>query len=262
MTKLINVDDLIKITRLVAVSPYIKNYSPLKLILLSQSGMGKTTLILHWTSRNIAIFTDISKTGIMDTLIKEPNKNMFIVPDMIKITNKKSSTSKDTISMLNAVTEEGLFKVKLWNVEHDLKGKKVGLMTSTTKASWAQTKDGFIKIGFPSRFIIASYKYSKKTYDAIMESIYNSEYIQKQNITNQLKRENGFKLVREDIKIPYELAKKLNNQKNNSFRTQKHLQQLSICHAYLYGRKVVNESDVNEILRLDKLYFNENYNEI
>ena len=112
-TKMIKIDDIEKIVKLVLSSGFIKNSDPLSLILVGKAGVGKTCIITGHNTKKSIVTTDLSKFGLIRELKEKPNLSHIVIPDFIKVTDKKQSTRKDLISTLNSATEEGLNNLSL-----------------------------------------------------------------------------------------------------------------------------------------------------
>jgi len=252
---MIEINDLKKIMKLVLISGYLKKEKPLNLMLLSSAGSGKTEIISTFKSPRITFQTDLSYMGLLKLLKEKKQIKHLIIPDYTKITNKKKSTADNLTSLLNAMIEEGIGEINLFQFRENFKNRNVGLILTTTKASFAQKKDVWEKSGFPSRFIICSYKYSDKTRDKIIQYINAEMYKDYQNKI-VLK---GFKDC--EVISTEELNKQLNPYTKKQFRSLKQLQTLAKSNAINEGRKKVSEKDIKEIIRLSK-YLNLNYTEV
>ena len=256
MGRLIKVDDVKKIIKLIVASGNVKNKEkPLSLLLIGQVGIGKTELITAFKTKNIACMTDLSMMGLLKELKDNKNIKHIIVPDFIKLTMKRRTTADHLLSLLNAYTEEGLYKFSYPNFQEDFKGRKGGIIIATTKASWGQHKKQWKAIGFVSRMVLCSFSYTKETADKILDYLYQEKYLENNKI-KQLKLGKS-----RNIESTPELNKLLNPLGTNSFRTQKHLQLLIKCNALLEGRDKVTKADLKEIKRLDK-YLNDKYKKL
>lgn len=250
---MINMNDLQKILKLVLLTGNIKNVKPVSLLIVSKSGNGKTELIKSFKKSTAIFRTDITYFGLMDVLEKETKIKHLIIPDFIKITQKKRATSDNLVSILNALTEEGVGKLDFPNRHYDLKDKVIGLITATTKDSFNQKKKTWGTFGFVQRMLIVSYDYTDETIQKILESINKEEYI----LDSQKKLIDGGK----DIKTESQLNKLLNPVVNKNFRSLKHLQTLAKAEALSNKRDYVTKEDIKEIIRLTK-YMNLDYTKI
>ena len=252
---LINVDDILKIVKLVLLSGYIKGVKPLSLFLISEYGLGKTEIITNYKDKRILFATDISYIGLLSELKENKNVTHLVIPDFLKITMKKRSTSDNLISLLNAGTEEGIGMIHLGNFKEDFKNRNIGIVVATTKDSYNQRKKYWKGIGFLSRMIICSYSYSKDTTDKIITFINSEEYL------NNNKKSRLDCLRKQEIKSTEQLNKQLNDIADKKFRTLKQLQTLAKCNALVRNDNKVTIEDINEIKRLSK-YLNLGYNKL
>lgn len=253
---MIKVEDIQQIVKLVLMSGYLQKHSPLSLFIVGEVGTGKTEIISTFTSNHIKFISDLSKFGVFNILKNSPKITHFIIPDFIKITQKRRSTTDDLVSILNALTEEGLGNIDLYNFHHDFKDKKIGIISSTTKSSYAQNRKSWEKMGFVSRMLLCSYSYSDGTTDEIMDYIQKEKYLTKK-IKDKITKKGGSIWVEGNDN----LFKKLRVLSNSKFRTQKQLQVLCKCNALLRNDNKVKQEDIDEIMRLSK-YLNLNYTKI
>lgn len=252
---MIKTAEILKIVKLVLLSGYLKKTKPLSLLVVGKSGNGKTENIKYHKSKRAIFVTDLSYRGVTDLLKNDAQIKHLIVPDFLKITMKRRSTSDNLISLFNAMTEEGIGLIKVYNFEHDFKDRVCGLIVATTKSSFEQNKSAWTSIGFLSRMLICSYDYSEETIQQILEYI-NSEQFLKENGFEHLK---GFKDL--EVTSTKELNSQLNKVASKKFRTLKQLQTLAKCNALLEKRKQVTQRDIDEIIRLSK-FMNLTYTKI
>lgn len=258
-THLVGVEDLQNIVKLVVVSGFLKNHKPLSLLIVSKVGNGKTEIISSFKSKNIVFLTDLSSSGVYN-LLKNDKITHLIIADFTKVTMKARQTSQNLMTTLNSAMEEGLFKQELKETSNDSKGRNIGLITSTTKASYGHNKKLMESFGLTSRMLLVSFDYNEKTFSNIMESIYNCEYLKKQYVPMVLRSTKDTGILKRDVAISYPFAKQLNKY-NNAFRTQKQMQTLACCSALLNNRTEVNQDDIDEVLKLNR-FFNLDYTKI
>lgn len=251
-------EDIQKILKLVITTGYIKDVNPLSLLIVGESGTGKTEVITHFKTKTLVFFTDVTYIGLLEKLKEQKDIKHIIIPDFIKITQKKRATSDNFISILNALTEEGIGEINLYRTHYDLRDKKgnnkrAGLITATTKESFNQHKKHWNSFGFVQRMLIISYSYSEETTNAIIEHINREEYL-------KYKKENMIGIGK-SIKSEEKLNAQLNKISNKKFRSLKVLQTLAKANALLNKRNNVTQEDINEIIRLSK-FMNLNYTKI
>lgn len=249
---MIKVDDILKIVKLILLSGYLKKHKPLSLLLVGEVGIGKTEISTNYSSSRIIVINDLSKMGLYNEIRKNKSLKHIIIPDFLKITQRRKTTANDLISTLNSAVEEGLTKVSLYHHEENFKSKNIGIITSTTKSSLEQHYKKWKEMGFVSRMLICSYSYCDDTIEKIMKYIIDEEYLNN-NLKQRLK---GFKDI--NITSTPELNKQLKVISKSAFRNQKQLQTLIKCNTLLRGDNKTNQEDVNEIIRLTK-FLNLNY---
>lgn len=250
---MINMQDLKKILMLVLATGNLKGVKPVSLLVVSKSGNGKTELITSIKSKKGCYITDLSATGLLLFLEKDTKMRHIIIPDFIKITQKKKSTSENLVSLLNALTDEGVGKTKLFNVEKDFSNRTIGLITATTKASFGQHRTRWESFGFVQRMLFVSYDYSEETIQKIMESINKEEYIKE--------KKDVLIASSKDVISEEKFNKQLNRFVDKNFRSLKHLQALAKANAMMRGSKFVEQCDIDEIIRLTK-FMNLKYTKI
>lgn len=253
---MIKIDDISKIVKLVLLSGFLKKTKPLSLLLVGEVGIGKTEISTHFSTTRASFISDISKMGLYNELLEHKQLKHIIIPDFIKITQRKRATSDDLISALNSAVEEGLSHISLYKYAPSFKNRNIGLITSTTKASYSQNKQKWEHIGFLSRMLVVSYSYSETTIKEIMDYITNEKYLNDKD-----KEKLGNYKSNIDVTSAQEFNQQLLSLHNNKFRTQKQLQILLKCHALFRHSTKVNQEDVDEIKRLSK-YLNLNYTKI
>lgn len=253
MKILINMDDLKKILKLVLLTADLSDYSPVSMLIISKSGNGKTELITSYNKKTMMFCTDLSYMGVLEELKKNAKLRHIIIPDFIKITQKKRATTNHLVSLLNAGMDEGIGSIRVYNQTFDLNKRKFGLITATTKASFDQNKKQWASFGFVQRMLIVSFDYCDETVNKIMESINREEFLN--NKSDKLIS------MGKDVKTEEKYNKQLNKFVNKNFRNLKQLQALVKAHALSRKSKIVEQCDVDEIIRLTK-YMNMNYTKI
>ena len=251
---MIKVEDIKKIVKLALLTGDIKDVKPVSVLIVGKSGNGKTEVLASYDKKKALYITDLSAHGLLDELKKYPEISHIIIPDFIKLTQKQRSTSNNLISMLNALIEEGGAKVSLKNYHADFEGKRIGMITATTKASFSQNKKDWMSIGFVQRMLVVSYDYKDETIAEILSYI-NKELFETQE-KEKLKDYKIKKIITDE-----EMNRQFNFYVKKNFRTLKSLQALAKSHAFMNKRKEVVQEDVDEVIRLTK-YMNLNFTKL
>jgi len=244
-------EEIKKIVILALISGFLKKNKPISLLIVARSGSGKTEVMKSVTSKRSAFLTDVNYSGFIELLKKDPKLTHILIPDFLKITMKKKSTSDNLISILNAFTEEGLEKIQGYFNE-DFEGRVGGIIIATTSASYNQHKSEWCAIGFVSRMIICSYKYHKDTKELILDHIINEE---------EFKKPKKISATETFVKSCRAMNIQLKSLARNDFRKMKQFITLTKSNALYNKRKEVIQEDIDEIIRLSQ-YLNLDYNEL
>lgn len=236
-----------KIVELIYISAFLKNEKPLSLFLIAPPEQSKTHFILEKTTKFCHYSSDLSFAGLIKVLSENRKIKHLIIPDFLKITEKKQSTKANLLTILNSFLEEGVFEINLGNKEKiDLKGRQGGIITATTDYSFHQNKKNWGGIGFISRFLVVSYKYSNETLEEILDII-NSEKNTKAKKPLNL----SYKLT--DVQSSKKINKMLNTLNDGSLRRQKQFIVLLKCIALRNGRTKTTEEDIEELKDLTEI---------
>lgn len=243
---MIAIQELRELVRTIIYTGYLLEEKPVSAILIANKGSGKSEVLNEFRGiDNLGFYTDITYIGLLDSLQTNKYMNHIIIPDFLKATMKKKSTSDNFISGLNALIEEGLDKVSFPNKNYEFNNRKCGLITATTSDSFFQHQKEWDSMGFISRMLTISYCYSDKTKEQIFDYIFNRRYMN--NIFNKER------LPKKKLKIELKenMAKQL-YEKSNDFRKQKILQSLSMARAIINNRKVVTQQEIDEVNSMKK----------
>ena len=260
---LIKMDDLFKIVKLVLLTGNLIDEKPVSLLIIGKSGIGKTGLITCFEKDTVACRTDLTYMGLINLIARNNRIKHLIIPDFIKITQKKRATSDNFVSLLNAGTEEGLTEFDIGPSHFDLremtkegpKEKHIGIITATTKASFGQHKKAWEGFGFVQRMLMVTYDYTDETIEEIMQSINRLEYRLASTKEKIIIKKNFL------VNASNDLMKQFNEKLKGNFRGLRQLQTLAMANALDRGSKFVEQQDIDEIIRLSK-YMNLNFTKI
>lgn len=193
------------------ISGYIKDeYAPLSIILIAEPECAKTSMLLKFNCPHTIETADLSSKPITDfvvPLLAKDELHHIIIPDMIKLLSHRETTVNSTIAFLNALMEEGIKQNLFFGQTFEFKTrKKCGLLTAVTFDFYYKMYRKWREIGFTSRFLPISYKYSKDTVSMIHDAIENNEIF-----IDQLKIK---KVRKQKIGIPKEHGAWLNIKAN------------------------------------------------
>lgn len=275
---------------------FVKNIDKnISLILVANPESTKTQLIKMIAQYNMCYYAnDISFKLFIDDflpLVERNEKHFLLIPDFINIVSHRRSF-ESFLPALNMFLEEGMKDIKYYGVEkqfsHSVKGS---LITAVTKDIFERRIITFKNIGFLTRVIPITYKYSFETIKQIHKSIEREQYLDKyiEKLNSNFLRKNKYVVKIPDdvsdkishlseiinLKFQHYTLKYFNEEEkrmvefklefnNYGFRLHKQLRTLAkgIC---LFNSKLkrfaVNENDFNDLEIFSK-YMNFDFNEI
>jgi len=262
LTRLIEVDDLIKLVNLALLTGRVKNAKPVSMLLVGDTETGKTQILEVFMNLKPVIWAnDLSAHVIVDEVAPqvEKGKTHVLIPDLLKVLGHQKMVTKNTMTMLNAIMEEGLKNVMFYGTRREFSQPvRCGVIAAITKEAYDAREKYWSSIGFVGRCIPVSFSYSEKTKLKIHEHIrkgFPGKMIQ--IITG---RPTG-------VEIPTRIAEKVQDLAiaripfSTGFRLHKQLRLLIQAHALYCGRSKVKMEDFEETRRLSK-FLNLKYSQI
>lgn len=260
------VADITELVKYVIYSDYIlldqsMKETPLSAILVAPVESGKTAILHQFVpTRGILCLSDLTAWGIQHYYLKQMREGLIkriLIPDMINPANRKQETVSSLITFFNSyISWEGVGNIVTYAMNIKLKDPLKGslLTTMATKDFWRMRKQ-LAAVGFISRLLIIGYKNSQQVARDILYSIAAG---------NNTWKQYNLPLPGEHraVDISVELAERLIPQaeymgrraEGYGARAMHQLKMLCKCRALSEGREQVNDSDVDRILHLAKLY--------
>jgi hypothetical protein len=239
--------------------------------LIAEPELFKTKALQYFFKiKGVAVETDITYMGLIQHVLPKIETGMIktiIVPDMVKTIMKKQATMQNLIGILNGLLEEGIYDITLRDTR-DFHGARANMLTSMTPTLLYQNKLLWNRMGFLSRLLPFSYKYTEQKNEKILRAIEKGSVVEPQPIELNLPE---FKV---EVELSESVAEKLrplvdhlteterakikmkNNpypeltQKSAGFRHQHQFQSLLRASALSRGNKVVDGDDLKEIFRI------------
>lgn len=272
---IINTEKIERIIELALASGYIKDgTAPLSVILIGNPESAKTKIIQKFKCKHGTIETsDLSAKSITDNIIPMLERNELhhiMIPDMIKVLAHKSTTVDATMTFLNALMEEGIKNQLFFGQEFSMRRRhKCGLLTSCTFEYFYKIFRKWHDIGFLSRFLPVSFRYSNPTIAEINFQISRNEFFNEVSkikkiakkviiIPNDISDKISF-LVREisDSQLSDSIRIKMRGGKERSykiemygFRLHRQLRKLLQSITLLKGMDICQWEDMNELIKL------------
>jgi hypothetical protein len=236
-----------KLVKLAYISTFLKDEKPLSLILVAPPEQSKSYYILKYKTKYSHISTDLSYMGLIRLLVKNKDLKQIVIPDFLKITQKGKNTKNACLTTLNSFLEEGIFNINLMGDDIiSLNGKTGGIITSTTKSSFEQNKKIWESLGFSSRFLIASWKYTDKKMEELV-NIVLSENPKKNFKNGKIDNQKILKYNVKTIEIDKKNSEKIAFLAKKSPRKAKNLRILAKSLALFNGHFKVTDDEISEL---------------
>lgn len=261
-TGLIEVDDLIKLVNLTILTGRVRDGKRISMLLVGDTETGKTQILEVFMNLKPVIWAnDLSaKIIVMDVAPQvEKGKTHILIPDFLKILGHQKVVARNTITMLNAITEEGLKNVMFYGSQKEFKQPvKCGVIAAITKSGYMAREQYWKGIGFVGRCIPVSFSYSDETKMKIHEHIRTGFPSKTIDVITGMSA---------NVEIPQAIGERVQGLVLDSapcstgFRLHKQMRALVQAHALYRGRSIVTEEDFEEIRRLSK-YMNLDFNAV
>jgi hypothetical protein len=172
--KLIGLDILTEIVETAIFSAHLTDTIPISLILIGQSGSGKSKLIIAYNSTiGCHLTNDVTSMGLSDLMSADiAGKIRFlIVPDFNLVLSHRSSTTTLTVANLLSLLSEGTVRVDDGRIKKEVQHIPVGILTAMTRDLYSLYARKWAILGLNRRFIPIYYEYSLETRMKIQDSI-------------------------------------------------------------------------------------------
>jgi hypothetical protein len=162
--------------KLCIYSYYLEKDKPVTTIAFAEQELAKTRSLMKYSHcQNISVQTDLTYYGIVESLLPKIQIGLIhtiIIPDLLKPITKKSSTSANFITIINALIEEGVFDVTI-HTSKNFGGCVANILSSMTPGVLLDKRRGWTKYGFFSRIIPFSFSYGNDMTKTVMQNIKN-----------------------------------------------------------------------------------------
>jgi hypothetical protein len=159
----VHMDNLKKMIEVSLISPYIIGEKPISLLIVAKPESGKTTALKAYRkNKGIVYMTDCTAYGIQRDLLPKLVSceiRTLMIADLLTPLSKSSKTRESFIAFLNNMIEEGVAKITSYAMMWD-KEVNANIITAVTDLAIEDGRHDWAKLGFLSRFVVFSYKYS------------------------------------------------------------------------------------------------------
>lgn len=175
---MLNDQKISRLIRAAVLSAKVKrdDIKPLSVFLIAAIESGKTSLALRNAGEKPLVVSDVSGIGLLEALYQEKTVSHVVVNDLAAVSGHRSSVSKLTISILNALAEEGCFKIALPRMGHlDLSGRRIGVLACCTPDLVDDNRTWWKRSGFTSRVLPIRYNHSLNLQIRVKQGIANGD---------------------------------------------------------------------------------------
>ena len=231
------------------------------------------TLKRFYKVKGVKVETDLTYLGTVNQVlprIENGSIKTIIIPDMVKTIMKKQATMHNFIGILNSLIEEGVHEITLRDTR-DFQGARANILMSMTPSLLYRHKLMGNDMGFLSRFLPFTYRYTEWKKEAVLRAIEKGDVLEPEPVDLKLPE---FKV---EVELPYKIAEKVRpyadyltetervtikpktkkqsarlTPKNVLFRHQHQFQALLRANALFREDRKVTDEDLKEIKKLAK----------
>lgn len=137
---------------------------------------GKTRMALENSGEEPVVVSDMTGMGLLETLMQNQKATTVVINDLAAVTGHRQSVSKLTIAILNALAEEGAYKIAVPKLSYlDLKGRRVNVIACCIPELVADRRNWWYKSGFMSRMLVVTFRHSFELRMSIHKAIMNGD---------------------------------------------------------------------------------------
>lgn len=166
----------------------IKGADPCSLLLIAAPESGKTSIVLDKHCKDVQAFADVTGRGLHMVLTQNKDLSHIVINDMVAVLSHKQTVNRYTLSVLNAITEEGIESIATPGGVQTFECGRKGVIASITTEMAKDARYWWNKIGFASRMLPFHYSYKPELIIKIKDGISDSR-----GITERKKDKDEFK---------------------------------------------------------------------
>lgn len=150
---LIGVQLIRELVETIILTGRVKGIEPVSLMLIADPEHGKTSVVLSKDCEGVVVLSDVTGKGIQNLCQMKPEITHFVINDLTAVTAKKHNVSEFTMSMLMAMTEEGIRATAYPNGVQQFDSGKRGVIVCATTQGATDGRTWWVKSGFASRLL-------------------------------------------------------------------------------------------------------------
>lgn len=210
MGDLIGVEIVSEFIQSVLMTGKVKSFEPVSAIIIATPECGKTSIVTDafttGRTKSAIQLTDVTGRGLMELCKNHPEVTHFIFNDMVTILSHKQSVNTYTLSVLNAMTEEGIqsaaYPGRVESYEH---GKRA-IIGCVTTAMMKDQRRWWNAHGLSSRLFPFCYDHNAALTIKVKDSIEMGEGKKRKKKTS---KRGGYVVKKVAVEMSPEIRKKV-----------------------------------------------------
>lgn len=158
---LIGMNQIREVVETVILTGRLKGHSPVSLLLVASPESGKTSVVLEKECAAVIAMSDVTGRGLQELCKMKPDVSHIIINDLVAVNAHRSSVNHYTMSMINAMTEEGIMATAFPGQIETFKHGKRGIIASIPTTMSRDGRAWWNKIGLSSRMLPLAFKHSE-----------------------------------------------------------------------------------------------------
>jgi len=246
----------------ILMSAYVKGGKRLSSIIISLPDTGKTeTLMQYKGNEGVYFLSDCTAFGVIRFLLADIRSGKIkhiVIPDFLKILQRKPAVANELISLLNSLSEEGFIGSFTFNIQIFVDQPIIcGFITALTTDEYDKIKKRWKKIGFSSRIVPFFFGYNSEDLQKAFNDIlfgrnpFHQIALPIPSLPQEVSISDTHRL---EIGKIAKFAGKINND-FTVFRTIRNMLTFVKAHALLKGRTQVTDEDVAFLRSLIPFWF-------
>lgn len=170
---LIGTEFLDEIIQTAIITSRLKETSPVSLLLVAESGAGKSKTLLRFHADYIYRCDDLTSKGLFDLLGEDTKNNMsfLLLPDLNPALSHRGSVSNLLMANLLTITADGTMAVADGRNNKILQHRPIGVISAVTTDMFYRNHKRWKMLGLLRRFLAIHYCYSSPTIALALKEI-------------------------------------------------------------------------------------------
>lgn len=171
---MLHTEILEQVIRAAILSAKVKreDVNPVSLFLIAPVENGKTSLAVANSGEKTLVLTDVSGIGLLEALQQNKDVTHVVINDLAAVQGHRSSVSQLTVTILNALSEEGSYNIALPKLNYlSMAGRKVGVIACCIPEMMHDNRLWWKKSGFDTRLLNIRYMHSPQLKIEILNAI-------------------------------------------------------------------------------------------